>query len=250
MIRKRGELVVAKDAEALARALAERIVAAAQEAHERHGRFDVALAGGSTPKAAYELLAASPLRDRVDWRAVRFFFGDERCVPPGDDASNFKMAKGTLGGVMTDSGADVFRMRGEDEPQAAARAYADVLREELGSDPAFDLVLLGMGLDGHTASLFPGADPRADDAALVRAPFVTHLNAYRLTLTPRALCGGRSVIVAIAGSAKADTLRAVIQADPEDLERYPIEVLKSCPGRLTWLIDRSAAAKLPANPAN
>ncbi len=249
-MRKRGDLVVVDDADALARALAERFVTAAQEAHTRHGRFDIALSGGSTPKAAYELLAAPPLRDQLEWRKVRFFFGDERCVPPEDNASNYKMAREAFGSVMTASGAAVFRMHGEDEPQAAARSYADVLRKELGSDPAFDLVLLGMGPDGHTASLFPGSDPRTDDSALVRAPFAKHLNTYRLTLSPRALCGGRSIIVAISGTAKADTLRAVIQADPEDLERYPIEVLNSCPGRLTWLIDRAAAAKLPANPAN
>ena len=242
-MRKRGELVVAKDAEALARALAERFVAAAQEAHERHGRFDVALAGGSTPKAAYELLAASPLRDRIDWHAVRFFFGDERCVPPDDDASNFKMATAALGSVLTDSGAAIFRMRGEDEPQAAARAYADVLHEELGSDPAFDLVLLGMGPDGHTASLFPGTDPRTDDSALVRAPFVRHLNAYRLTMTPSALCGGRSIIVAVSGTAKADILATVVEG-ATDLIRYPIQVLQCCSEQLTWFVDRAAAAQL------
>ncbi len=244
-MRKRGDLVVARDAEALARVLAERFIAAAQEAHERHGRFDVALAGGSTPKAAYELLAVPPLRDRVDWHAVRFFFGDERCVPPDDDASNDKMATEAFGSVMTDSGAAVFRMHGEDEPQAAARAYAEVLREELGSEPKFDLVLLGMGPDGHTASLFPGDDPRTDDSMLVRAPYVSRLGAYRLTLTPRALCGGSGIIVAISGAAKADILATIIEG-PTDQERYPVEVLRSCSGQLTWLVDQAAAAKLPS----
>ncbi|MBC5799307.1 MAG: 6-phosphogluconolactonase [Candidatus Eremiobacteraeota bacterium] len=238
-------MVVVDDAGSLARALAERFVAAAHEACERHGRFDVVLAGGSTPKAAYELLAASHFREQVDWRAVRFFFGDERCVPPDDDASNYKMAKAALGAAMAGAGA-VFRMHGEEEPQSAALAYAKVLRKEAGDEPVFDLVLLGMGPDGHTASLFPGSDPRTDDAALVRAPFVAHLNAYRLTLTPRALCGGRAIVVALSGSEKAQTLREVLTADAPEYLRYPIEVLQSGAAQLTWLVDRSASAALSA----
>ncbi len=242
-MRDRDDLIVVEDAAALARALAERFVAAAHEALERHGRFDVVLAGGSTPKAAYQLLGAPPFREQVDWRRVRFFFGDERCVPPDDDQSNYKMAKAAFGGAMEAGGA-VFRMRGEDEPQSAARAYAELLREEVGAEPTFDLVLLGMGPDGHTASLFPGSDPRTDDAALVRAPFVAHLDAYRLTMTPRALCGGRAIIVALSGAEKAPTLQAVLAANTRDYLRYPIEILQSCTGQLTWLVDGSASAEL------
>jgi 6-phosphogluconolactonase len=241
------KLDVVPDESALAHALAGRFVALAGTALGERGRFNVALAGGSTPKAAYALLAAAPLRDALDWSRVRFFFGDERCVPPQDDQSNYKMAKLSLLDALGIPSGSVFRMRGEDEPAAAARAYAEVLAAELAPDgdgtPALDLVMLGMGPDGHTASLFPGADPFTDDDRLVRAPYVAKFSAYRLTVTPRVLNAGRDVIVATAGEAKADALRAVLGATP-DPSAYPIAVLRPKSGRLTWLVDEAAAAKL------
>ena len=235
-------MVLVDDETALTRALAERFVVAASAGQARHKRFDVALAGGSTPKGAYELLATPAWRDRVDWTRVRFFFGDERCVPPDDEASNYRMARLAFGDVMTSAGA-VFRMRGEDEPAMAARAYADVLRSELGDAPVFDLIMLGLGPDGHTASLFPDADPYLDDALLVRAPFVPKFGTHRLTLTPKVLNGAREIVVATAGDAKAAALRAVLEG-PAEPERYPAQVLAPRDGSLTWLVDRQAGALL------
>ncbi len=240
---ERGELVVVKDAATLASTLAGRFVAAAEAANERHGRFDVALAGGSTPKAAYELLSAAPLRERVAWGRVRFFFGDERCVPPDDDESNYKMAQTAFGPVFSDCGATVFRMRGEGDPQFAARAYAGILREALGTNPAFDLIMLGLGPDGHTASLFPGSDPFSDDGLLVRAPFVTKFDSFRLTLTPRVLGGAHKIVVAISGDAKAPALHAVLDG-PRQPTLYPAQALWPHAGSLMWLADHAAAALL------
>jgi 6-phosphogluconolactonase len=257
-------VVVAGEAE-LARALAEHVAEAAREAIAARGRFDLALAGGSTPKAAYELLAAAPLRDTVDWAKVRFFFGDERCVPPDDPQSNYKMARDALlaplgigaepveaepveaelvEAELVEAGR-VFRMRGEDDPPGAARAYAAELVQRLGDPPAFDLLLLGMGPDGHTASLFPGSDPFAGDAALVRAPYVAKFAACRLTLTPRAIAAARKVAVAAAGAAKAEALRDALEG-PYDPQRRPIQVVRRTDGTLTWLVDRAAAALLGA----
>ena len=242
MISGPANLTIVRDDRALARAVAERFASAGREAIVRHGRFDIALAGGSTPKAAYTLLASS-FGDALDWARVRFFFGDERCVPPDDDESNYKMAKTTMLDALAIAGVNVFRMRGEDDPPSAARAYADILRRELGPAPAFDLVLLGMGPDGHTASLFPGTDPTIDDAALVRAPFVEKFGTYRITLTPRVLNAARAVDVATAGPAKAAALAAVLQG-PREPVRYPIQILAPDPGSLTWLVDEAAAKDL------
>jgi 6-phosphogluconolactonase len=236
-------LVVVADEAALARAAAEHVVEAAHEALAARDRFDLALAGGSTPKAAYQLLAAPPLRESLDWSKVRFFFGDERCVPPGDPQSNYKMAYDALLAPLGIAPEHVFRMRGEDDPASAARAYAASLVEQLGSTPVLDLVMLGMGPDGHTASLFPGSDPFTDDETLVRAPYVQKFGTYRITLTPRAINAARSIAVAVAGTAKAEALRDVLEG-PYDPLRRPVQVLRHGAGSLTWLVDRAAVTLL------
>ncbi len=238
-----GELVVVDDERALASAVAERFIAAANAAIASRGRFDIALAGGSTPKAAYALLATPGLRERVAWGSVRFFFGDERCVPPGDKESNFRMAREALFDPLGIDAGRIFRMHGEDAPDSAAAAYATLLARELGPAVTFDLVMLGMGPDGHTASLFPGTSPLTDDDALVRAPWVEKFATFRVTLTPRVINAARSVEVATAGEAKADALAAALQG-PFDPVQTPIQILAPRDGQLTWLVDRAAASKL------
>jgi 6-phosphogluconolactonase len=241
----RANLIVLDDGAALAAAVAARFVERGRAAIEARGRFFIALAGGSTPKASYALIAASE-RDALDWNRVRFFFGDERCVPPDSDASNFKMALTNLMAPLQIPAEHVFRMHGEDDPAAAARAYAEVVVREVPAEsgvPVFDLVMLGMGPDGHTASLFPGSDPHEDDAALVRAPFVAKFGTHRLTLTPRVLTAARVIDVATAGPTKTAALAAVLEGPPDPV-RYPISVLADAGDRVTWLVDRIAAAQL------
>lgn len=238
-----AELRIAADEAALAELVTKFLSAKARDAIAARGRFDLALAGGSTPKAAYALLAAEPYRSAIDWSRVRFFFGDERCVPPADPQSNFKSAHDALFGPLGIAPEQIFRMRGEIDPQLAAAAYAGVLRDLLGPSPAFDLVLLGMGPDGHTASLFPGSDPFEDDAQLVRAPWVEKLGAHRITLTPRAINGARAVAIATAGEAKAEALKNAIQG-PHDTVRTPIQAVQPDGGSLSWFVDAAAAAKL------
>lgn len=242
----RNGLIVVDDEAALARAVAERVVSSGAAAIAERNLFRLALAGGSTPKAAYALLASAAFRARLDWRRVRFFFGDERCVPPADDASNYRMAKETLFDGLSVARSSVFRMHGEDEPQRAAAHYAGVLLRELPLDngaPTLDLIMLGMGPDGHTASLFPGTDPFAGDELLVKAVFVEKLAAHRITLTPRAIGAAREILVATAGAAKAPALAAVLDG-PRDPVRFPSQCLASAGGRLRWLVDRAAAARL------
>ncbi len=237
------EVIVTGDTAALAELVAEHVVAAAAHAVAERGRFDLALAGGSTPKAAYDLLAGR-LRTEIHWPYVRFFFSDERCVGPEDADSNYRMARDHLLGPLAIAPEAVARMRGEDDPSAAATAYAALLRERLGPELRLDLVLLGMGTDGHTASLFPGSDPYADDEALVRAPYVATVAARRLTMTPRMLNGARRIAVVTAGAAKAQALTAALDG-PHDPVTVPVQTLAPRDGRLSWLVDRASTSRRP-----
>jgi 6-phosphogluconolactonase len=241
-------IIIVADEDALARAVAERFLAQAAASLAARGSFFVSLAGGSTPKAAYALIA-SAYGDALDWGRVRFFFGDERCVPPDDDESNYKMANSRLFAPLGISASHVFRIRGEDEPAAAAAAYAETLKNEVPKNPegtpAFDLVMLGLGPDGHTASLFPGSDPFEGDGLLVRAPFVEKFGTHRITLTPRVLNAATMIEVATAGPTKTAALAAVLEG-PYDPRSLPAQVLRPVPGRLVWLVDAAAAADLGA----
>lgn len=240
-----GELMVLDTPQAVAQAVADAFVNDAQAAIGERGRFFVALAGGTTPKAAYALLAQPPRRERVDWQRVNVFFGDERCVPPDSDQSNYKMANDALLHNVNIPESNVHRMRGEDAPEKAAADYADVLVREIGNPPRFDLIMLGMGADGHTASLFPGTDPRQDENRLVRSIYVKKMSAHRITFTPRVINAARHVIVATEGASKAPALFAVLKGT-YDPAVHPIQIIAPAEGRLTWYVDRAAAAQLPA----
>ena len=183
------------------------------------------------------------MRASVEWSRVRFFFGDERCVPPENDESNYKTARRALLDPLGIEPSAVFRMHGESEPGGAARDYANVLRSQLGFEPTLDLIMLGMGPDGHTASLFPGSDPFAEAEALVRAVWVEKLTAHRLTVTPKVINRARHVVVATEGSTKADALAAVLEGPYRPID-LPIQVVAPADGRLAWYVDRLATAQL------
>lgn len=242
--RNLGDLQVFETAGEVAAALADAFVDDARAAIEQHGAFFVALAGGTTPKNAYRLLAQEPRRSRVDWNHVFVYFGDERCVPPESDESNFKMASDAFLRDVRIAADHVHRMRGEDDPLQGARDYAALLIQTMGDLPRFDLVMLGMGTDGHTASLFPGTDPLADNERLVRAPYVEKLASHRITFTPLAINNARHVIIAAEGLPKAPALYAVREG-PYEPQTHPIQIVAPVNGRLTWLVDRDAAAELP-----
>jgi 6-phosphogluconolactonase len=242
---KTSDVVVVEDPSELARTLTESFCVAANGAITARGVFNVALAGGSTPKAAYALLANPPYRSLVEWKHVRFFFGDERCVPPDHPDSNYRTACETLFAPLDIPDTNVFRMRGEDEPGAAAAAYAQTLTRELGTTPVFDLVLLGMGADGHTASLFPGAPPDDGTTALVQvrtAPATMPIT-NRLTLTPRVINAARKVVVAVTGASKAEKLAQALNG-AYDPTTCPVQIVRPASGRCTWLTDEAAATML------
>jgi 6-phosphogluconolactonase len=231
------------DAAALAAAAADHVVAVLRETLLQRDVAHVALAGGSTPRAANALLVVPPRRDAVDWTRVVFWFGDERCVPPDDRDSNYRMNRETLLDPLRIDPARVHRMRGEDDPSAAAADYDTVLRRELGEEPRLDLVLLGMGPEGHTASLFPGTIGAIDKDKHCIAHYVPKLANWRITLTPRAINNARNVAITVAGAEKADALHAVLKG-PRDTDALPAQLVHPHDGELRWFVDEAAAAKL------
>lgn len=236
-----GTLFIYDTPPEVAKALADFFIEHAATAIGARGRFVVALAGGSTPKATYALFTQPPYCDAIDWDAVAFYFGDERCVAPDDEQSNYRMAHDTFLGPMGIADEAVHRMHGEDDPQQAALAYRREIAETLGDEPLFDLVMLGMGPDGHTASLFPGEDPLTDDEERVRAVYATSHNQWRLTLTPSLLNATRALAFAVTGADKAKTLAAVREGT-RDPVRYPAQII--CPpdeSIFVWFVDRAAA---------
>ena len=238
-----GKLEIVADDTALAQAAAERFIAAASGAIGERGRFNVALAGGSTPKAMYALLRESPLRERVDWEKVSFYFGDERCVMPDHPDSNYGMAHQNLFEPLELTEEWVYRMRGEMDPVDAAGEYEDLIKKMLGPSPAFDLILLGMGPDGHTASLFPGTLDQIQDDWLVASIYNQKLNSHRITLTPRTINAARAILVVAGGANKAEALAHVLTG-PREPDLYPAQLLHPEHGTLTWLVDRAAAKGL------
>ncbi len=238
-----SSIEVLPDESHLAEAAADRFVGIVESTLRYRQVADIALAGGSTPRAMNALLAASPRRALVPWNRVRFFVGDERTVPPDDAGSNYRMTRETLFEPLGIPPEHIFRMHGEDDPQAAAAAYAEVLVRELGARPRFDLLYLGMGADGHTASIFPGTLAGIDDTKLVVANWVESFKTWRITLTPHVINDATHVVITTGGSAKADALHGVFDG-PHDPNTYPVQFVAPTDGELHWLIDEAAAAKL------
>ena len=174
---------------------------------------------------------------------MHIFFGDERCVPADDPASNYKMASEAFLNSVPVLKENVHRIRAEEKPEQAAREYADLLIRSLGAAPVLDLVLLGMGADGHTASLFPGEDPNVDSASLVRAVYVAKLQTHRITMTPQAINAARRVVIAVEGLPKAPALYAVMRG-PHDPVLHPVQIVSPRNGELTWLVDAAAGSEL------
>jgi 6-phosphogluconolactonase len=238
------------NAEAVSRAAADEFVRCAGEAVAARGRFAVALSGGSTPRRLYQLLAGPPWRDRVEWDRVEVFWGDERCVPPDHPDSNYRMAREALLSHVPVPAGQVHRLEADrPDHDDATRAYQETLARAFGSaaePPRFDLVLLGMGPDGHTASLFPQTAALGQTARWVVANFVPKFDADRLTLTYPVLNRAREVLFLVCGADKADVLREVLEG-PADPRRLPSQAVRP-EGALLWFVDRAAAARLTLPP--
>ena len=223
---------------------AARFVALAQAAVKKRRRFTVALSGGSTPQALYGLLANEKFSGAVEWKRVRFFFGDERNVLPDEDESNFLMANTTLFQPLKIAENQIHRWQTEIEPPANIAAdYAETIENFFHGFPKFDLVLLGMGDDGHTASLFPFTEALHETEKIACANFVEKLNTTRLTLTFPVINNARNALFLVKGADKGEILREVLEGEFQP-EKFPAQAVKLTDGDLLWLADDAAAQYL------
>ena len=240
------EIVVKENLPNLGRYAAERFVALASDNLDRGDRFSVALSGGSTPKALYRLLSSDDFRYRIDWNRIHFFFSDERCVPADSPESNYRLAAESLLNPLGVAEANVFRWRGEDDPEKAASKYEFEIKSFFRSDlPVFDLILLGMGADGHTASLFPYSPAIHETKRLAVSNWVEKLTADRLTFTYPLINNAANVMLLVAGYEKADALREVL-AGSKSIDDLPARGVQPISGSLTWVVDAPAASLLNA----
>lgn len=232
---------VCRDADHLARAAAERF----SDLHSIADRFTVALSGGSTPRRLFTLLAGPPFSESIDWEKIYFFWGDERCVPPDHPDSNYRMASETLLSKVPVPERNIHRIPAEDpDHQRAAESYSETISRFFApSPPRFDLVLLGMGADGHTASLFPDTTALTVTDRIAVPNYVPKFDAWRITLTAPVINTAKQVIFLVSGADKAPALHEVIEGH-HDPRMYPSQLIAPSDGNLTWLIDQDAAGQL------
>ena len=237
-------LQISASKQKLVQAAAEKIIENLDAAVRKRGRCSVALAGGTTPRAIYALLATENYRSRVEWPKVFLFWGDERTVPPDHPDSNFRMVNESLLSHIAMPAANIVRIKGERDPVSAASEYEKQLEYFFGAGiPQFDLILLGLGDDGHTASLFPGTNALDETQRNVLSVFVPKLNTYRITLTLRVINNARRVMFMIAGRSKAAIVSRVAESK-QPTHDLPATLVQPRNGQLDWLLDGEAASLL------
>lgn len=238
-----SEIRVFPDSRALANAAAEYFVNTARDSIAERGRFTVSLSGGNTPRALYALLATEFFAKQVDWARVHIFWGDERCVPPDHAESDYLMARESLLDFVPIPSTQIYRIQAENDPVQAAADYEALLKAFFPNTPNFDLLLLGMGDDGHTASLFPHTTALHEKQRWVIENYVDKLGVWRVTLTLPALNAARRVLFLVSGDAKAEPLRKVLQGIYQP-DEFPSQSIKPLSGHLIWMVDAAAAALL------
>jgi 6-phosphogluconolactonase len=238
------EILICADAAEMAREAARRFAESAEAFTNDAGRFTVALSGGSTPKAMFQILAEKPFADSLPWPSIYFFWGDERGVPPDHAESNYRMANEILLSKVPVPRENIFRIPAEDEDhERAAAIYSETLQTFFAEEqPGFDLVFLGMGPDGHTASLFPGTTALCA-GGVAAANYVDKFQSWRITLTADAINKARNVIFLVAGADKAPSLKEVIKGQ-RNPKQYPSQLIKPSHGALLWMVDEAAAKLL------
>ena len=241
------EIVVLPDLNQVAQEAARRWVEIAQGAAADRGSFSVALSGGSTPRTLYEMLAGEPWRSQAPWESTHVFWGDERRVPSSDPQSNYHMARETLLDHVPIPSGQIYRMLGEDLLSSAIGDYEDKLwryfRFGRGEWPRFDLVLLGLGPEGHTASIFPGTRAVSDQSNMVLAYPVPQLGVERITLTLPVINHAHHIIFLVAGQKKAGALAKTLEGERRP-SACPAQAVQPVDGTLTWLVDQAAASEL------
>ncbi len=239
----RRDIMVLPDSEALILFSAEHFTTVAQEAIQKHGGFSVALSGGSTPKAIFEKVTASPFRERIDWSKVWLFWSDERAVAPDQPESNYRMAMDAGFSRVPIPPAQIFRMPAEREDiEQAAREYETVLTEKLPRG-AFDLMMLGMGEDGHTASLFPMTHGLHAEGRLAIANFIPEKGIWRMTVTFECINHSLAIAIYVMSKSKSTMLKRALN-EPHDPDHIPIQRVGTRKHKALWIVDRAAAAGL------
>jgi len=239
---ERRNLLIPGDENATLDVCIRHFVSVARDAIKDHGAFFVALSGGKTPKAIYEHLTAPPWSEQIDWSKVYLFWSDERNVPPDHEESNYKMALDAGFSNMPIPKEQIVRMQGEGNMEENAKNYESQVKKILKNRP-FDLVLLGMGEDGHTASLFPQTEGLKVQDRLVIANYIPQKNTWRMTLTFEAINQAQNIAIYVMGASKKHTLVEVFQSE-EQFERYPIQNIGTKENKALWIIDEAAAAEL------
>lgn len=246
---RRGIVHIYPDAAETCRAAADRVAAIAAEAIGERGRCFIALAGGTTPIPMYRALSESDRRQQVDWNRCEFFWTDERPVPPGDIESNFRMTNEALLRPLAIPEERIHRMKAESfDKDAAAEDYQEELArafgvQPYGEPPRFDVVLLGVGDDGHTASLFPATPALLETRRWIVANPVRKLESVRLTMTPMLINRARHIIFLATGERKAAVIAEVLEG-PIDTQRLPAQIIRPAEGQVEWFLDQSAASRL------
>ena len=239
-------IMVYPDADTLSHEAARYIVRVASEAITQDGRFTIALSGGSTPRKLYGLLGNEPYRSQIDWNRVDIFWSDERCVPPDDPESNFLMAQQVLLSQIPIPPAQMHRMPADQtDRNAASYTYTLDMQQSFGTDgiPAFDLIQLGMGPEGHTASLFPHQASLHEQQRIVMPVSVPKPPPDRLTFTPRILNAASHILFLVTGTEKQDAVQAVLEGEYNP-DEYPAQIVRPERGEVTWMLDTQAAGKL------
>ncbi len=245
------QMQILPDPPAVAQAAADLIIASAADAIAKRGWFSIVLSGGSTPKLLYQILASDACRDRINWAKVDVYFGDERAVPPHHADSNYRMAAANLLSKVPLLPRNIHRVEGEIDPQDAAKDYGKLLKARFGDfapGGGPDVTLLGMGDDGHTASLFPNSIALGETQHRCIGQFVENSTtgaSWRITVTAPFINTSRLILPLITGAAKAGRLKEVLHG-PRDPQRLPIQLIDpKPPGQVIWLVDAPAAAELP-----
>ncbi len=241
-----GEVLIFGDATSLEEAAAHEVVRTVRNAVARRGSCAFVLSGGSTPRGLYERLGEEPYRLGVDWSKLHLFFGDERCVPPDHPESNYRMVKEALLSRIPSLEKSTHRIRGELDPEVAASLYEKEIRRTVSEAlPRFDLILLGMGADGHVASLFPNKEALMEPKRWVLPTVGPRPPRNRVTLTLRVINEARKVMFLVAGEEKALTLQRVLQEGDESASMsWPASLVQLKKGRLLWFVDQAAASRL------
>jgi 6-phosphogluconolactonase len=224
------------------------IVDCAAQAIADHGRFTIALSGGGTPRPIYVRLATTDYRDRIEWSKVHIFFGDERCVPPDDSRSNYRMAREALLDHVSLPSDHIHRLQGETDPPQAALLYEQELQHLFRSltFPVFDLICLGLGDNGHTASLFPGTAALREKERWVVAQYVEVMATWRVTFTAPLINAARHIVFLVEGAGKAEVVWRVL-AGPYQPDVLPAQLIQPVNGQLHWLADAAAASKIQSS---